>query len=163
LFVYTVGQVLFRRSVLDAIGGFDPDLAVAQDYDMWLRLSAVAPLAFIPDVVLDYRQGEHSLSADQATTRREDLHARFKAITNRDATPATRRAGRDLHRQHEWHRAADRVDYARAAIRARTIRIAGREAVRASRSVLEAVVAVPPWSWPYERRVSRFRVAPGAR
>jgi glycosyltransferase involved in cell wall biosynthesis len=157
LFVYTVGQVLIRPAPLAAVGAFDPRLRVAQDYDLWLRLATLGPLRSVSDVVLDYRQGEVSLSADQTTTRREDLHARFKAITDRRAPAATRRAARDNHRHHEWHRAADRLDYARVALRDRDLGLTGREAVRSARSAVEAILAVPPWTWPYDRRVRTYR------
>jgi GT2 family glycosyltransferase len=162
LFVYTVGQVLFRRAPLERLGHFDPALTVAQDLDMWLRAAAESPFAFVPEVVLDYRQAPGSLSSDQATTRREDLHARFKAITRRDVPPATRKLARDVHRQHEWHRAADRLDHGVDALRRRDVRVAARESVRASRSVAEALLAVPAWTWPFERRVEGFRRAASA-
>ena len=157
LFVYTVGQVLIRPAPLAAVGAFDPRSRVAQDYDLWLRLATLGPLRSVSDVVLDYRQGEVSLSADQTTTRREDLHARFKAITDRRVPAATRRAARDNHRHHEWHRAADRFDYACVALRDRDLGLTGREAVRSARSAVEAILAVPPWTWPYDRRVRAYR------
>jgi glycosyltransferase involved in cell wall biosynthesis len=157
LFIYTPGQVILRRSAVDALGGFDPLLRVAQDYDMWLRVSAVAPLVFVPEVVLDYRQTSRSLSADQATTRREDLHARFKLITSPDVPAATRRLGRHMHRHHEWHRAADRFDLMKMALRNGNIGAAMHEVVRGTRSLSEALLAAVPVEWPYSARVRRYR------
>jgi glycosyltransferase involved in cell wall biosynthesis len=157
LYIYTVGQVLIRRSAFAEIGPFDPLLRVAQDYDMWLRLSAVQPIAFIPEVVLDYRQTTVSLSSDQTTTRREDLHARFKAITAESSPPATRALARDLHRHHEWHRAAARMDLLKEAMRKGDVRGGAREAFRAARSAVEAGLAAPHWEWPFAMRVRRFR------
>jgi glycosyltransferase involved in cell wall biosynthesis len=157
LYIYTVGQVLIRRDALAEIGAFDPLLRVAQDYDMWLRLSAVQPIAFIPEVVLDYRQTTGSLSSDQTTTRREDLHARFKAITAESSPPATRALARNLHRHHEWHRAAARIDLLKEAMRKGDVRDGAREAVRAARSAVEAGLATPHWEWPFAMRVRRFR------
>ncbi len=163
LFVYTVGQVLLRRARFAAIGDFDPILRVAQDYDMWLRISARGPIAFVPDIVVDYRQTARSLSSDQATTRREDLYVRFKAITDRDLPRVRRTLARDLHRHHEWHRAADRVPLLRSAVRRRDAPDAMREVVRITRSVGEAVLALFPWTWPYDARVRRFRRAAAGR
>lgn len=41
LFTNQVGnQVLARRERLLEVGGFDPDLSAAQDYDLWIRLCA---------------------------------------------------------------------------------------------------------------------------
>lgn len=161
LFVYTVGQVLLRRSRFAVIGGFDPILRVAQDYDMWLRISARGAIEFVPEVVLDYRQTPRSLSSDQATTRREDLYVRFKAITDRELPAGTRAMARHLHRHHEWHRAADRVALLRAAARRRNAPDVLREVVRISRSTGEALLALMPWAWVYDVRVRRFQHAAG--
>ena len=162
LFIYTPGQVLLRKNALEALGGFDPLLKMAQDYDLWLRVSARAPLVCVPEVVLDYRQTANSMSADQATTRREDLHARFKAITDREIPAQTRELGRHLHRHHEWHRAADRVDLLRESLRRGDRSGAARELVRASRSVLEALIAAVPLALSFSMRVSRYRRSTGA-
>jgi GT2 family glycosyltransferase len=162
LFIYTPGQVLLRKKALEALGGFDPLLRMAQDYDLWLRVSARAPLVWVPDVVLDYRQTANSMSADQATTRREDLHARFKVMTDRHVPAKTRQLGRHLHRHHEWHRAADRVDLLRASLRRRDRSAAARELVRALRSVLEALLAAVPSHWFFSVRVERYRRSTGA-
>jgi glycosyltransferase involved in cell wall biosynthesis len=159
LFVYTVGQVLLRRESLTRVGTFDPILQVAQDYDLWLRISARGPIAYVPEVVLDYRQTAGSLSSDQATTRREDLYARFKCITDRTLPPATRDLVRHLHRHHEWHRAGDRMTYVGPALRRRDVRGASRDLARAVRSVGEAVLASSPFPWPYDVRVRRFQRA----
>lgn len=159
LFVYTVGQVLLRRGRFAAIGDFDPMLRVAQDYDMWLRISARGAIEFVPAVVLDYRQTASSLSSDQATTRREDLYVRFKAITDRELPSETRAMARHLHRHHEWHRAADRVVLLRSAVRRRNTGDALREVVRISRSTAEALLALTPWTWTYDLRVRRFQRA----
>ncbi|MCU1504397.1 MAG: hypothetical protein JWM12_3751 [Ilumatobacteraceae bacterium] len=161
LFIYTPGQVLLRRAELQRLGGFDPLLRVAQDYDLWLRISARAPIVYVPDVVLDYRQTSHSLSADQTTTRREDLHARFKTMTDASLPAEVRALARHLHRQHEWHRAGERVGMAKVALRRRDVREVAREAVRIVRSSSEALLAVVPWEWPYARRVRRYRRSMG--
>jgi hypothetical protein len=159
LFVYTVGQVLLRRERLAHIGEFDPILRVAQDYDLWLRISARGPMVYVPVVVLDYRQTDRSLSSDQRTTRREDLYARFKCITDRSLPAGTRRLVRHLHRHHEWHRAAERLTYIGPAIRRRDGRSVGRDLVRAGRSAGEALLALVPSAWPYDVRVRRFQRA----
>ena len=42
---------LLRRWALEAVGGFDESLSLAEDYDLWLRLAARFPFAFVPGVV----------------------------------------------------------------------------------------------------------------
>ena len=116
--------MLLRRERLAEIGEFDTLLRVAQDYDLWLRISARGPMLYVPEIVLDYRQTDRSLSSDQKTTRREDLYARFKCLTDRSLPVATRRLFRHVHRHHEWHRAADRLSNVGPALRRRDVRSA---------------------------------------
>lgn len=52
------GQTLFRAEAVRAVGGFAEELAVAEDQDLWLRLSAQAQGAratFVPRTVLHQR------------------------------------------------------------------------------------------------------------
>lgn len=47
--------VLVRRSVLSEVGGFDPSLPGADDWDAWLRVARRTGLAHVPDVLASYR------------------------------------------------------------------------------------------------------------
>ncbi len=58
--------VLVRRSALAAAGGFDPQFRGPEDYDLWLRLAARGPIAFIDALLARYRHQEGSLSTDAA-------------------------------------------------------------------------------------------------
>ncbi len=78
LFIYTPGQVLIRRQALEHAEGFDPNMRLAQDYDMWLRLAALGPLAYVPDVVLDYRQTDKSMSSATDLTRQRGSRLPFQ-------------------------------------------------------------------------------------
>ncbi len=50
--------VLLRRSVLDAVGGFDENLVAAEDWDMWLRVAAITDVDNVPDVLVSiHRHG----------------------------------------------------------------------------------------------------------
>lgn len=40
---------LIRRSALEQIGGFDPDIRFGEDWDLWLRLRARWDFAFVPE------------------------------------------------------------------------------------------------------------------
>ena len=51
-----VGASLFRRSVLDQVGGFDESLFFyGDDIDLWLRIGHLGPVALLPDVVIEQR------------------------------------------------------------------------------------------------------------
>src|SRR5437773_1738890 len=39
---------MYRRSVAEKVGEYDRETFLAEDYDYWLRISKVAPLAHLP-------------------------------------------------------------------------------------------------------------------
>jgi glycosyltransferase involved in cell wall biosynthesis len=45
--------VLARRSDLLALNGFDPRLAIGEDFDMWIRLALTGEVEVIPDVLVN--------------------------------------------------------------------------------------------------------------
>ncbi len=57
--------VLLRRSVFRACGGFDPGFRGPEDFDLWLRVSAVAPIWLGEAAVALYRFVPGSLSMDE--------------------------------------------------------------------------------------------------
>jgi len=46
---------MIRRAAWYAVGGYRPVFIDAEDYDLWVRLSEVADLANLPEVILQYR------------------------------------------------------------------------------------------------------------
>lgn len=50
-----VGTNLIRRSALREVGLFDSRFSTSADYDMWLRLTAAFPVAFVTETTLLYR------------------------------------------------------------------------------------------------------------
>lgn len=51
----STSQALIRRSVLENVGYFDPDMPARQDYEMWLRISSKYKIVGCPDKLLYYR------------------------------------------------------------------------------------------------------------
>lgn len=49
-------SVLFRRSVLEAAGGFDPDFAVCEDYDLLIRVLLQRDIAVVNQVLMRFHQ-----------------------------------------------------------------------------------------------------------
>jgi glycosyltransferase involved in cell wall biosynthesis len=47
--------VMFRRDAIKGIGGYDPSLLAAQDYDLWLRASPSMKMANLAEKLLSYR------------------------------------------------------------------------------------------------------------
>ena len=57
---------LIRRSAWEAVGGVDPDLHMAMDYDLWWRLfKSVGPLHFVDDFVAVNREHEDTKTKTQ--------------------------------------------------------------------------------------------------
>jgi hypothetical protein len=54
-FIEMISSVLFRRSVLLEIGGFEPTLRVAEDYELYLRIARVYPICCHPALTAEYR------------------------------------------------------------------------------------------------------------
>ena len=62
---FTPNCVLVRRSVLDAVGPFDPELGGHADYEMWLRIVAAGyRAAFVSERLAYYRLHPGSMSQD---------------------------------------------------------------------------------------------------
>ena len=54
-FIEMISSVIFRKSVLQAVGGFDTQLRVAEDYELYLRIAREYTLCCHPAVVAEYR------------------------------------------------------------------------------------------------------------
>lgn len=76
---------IFRREVVDAIGGFDETLRRSEDYDFWLRSAAAGfHIVVNPKPLGLYRRRPDSLSADEALM----LHAIRRPLAKlREACP----------------------------------------------------------------------------
>jgi glycosyltransferase involved in cell wall biosynthesis len=61
-FIEMISSVLFRRSVLVEIGGFDTTLRVAEDYELYLRIARVHPICCHPALTAEYRLHQTNVS-----------------------------------------------------------------------------------------------------
>jgi glycosyltransferase involved in cell wall biosynthesis len=112
-------MVMFRRRVLDEMGGFDSRIDACADYDMYLRISRRHAVAFHDSVVAEYRKHADSMSNDAALMLRQ-LHAVMRAQRAHLVTRAHRdafRAGRRQIREYYGDRLATQI---RDRCRART-------------------------------------------
>src|SRR5262249_13376235 len=77
--------VVVRRDVLDAVGGFDPELRTSEDWDLWLRLAATGLPASVPRplVALRIHRGMASRVVDQ-------MLADIDTISHRHSIPVDR-------------------------------------------------------------------------
>jgi glycosyltransferase involved in cell wall biosynthesis len=74
-------SVMFRRAVVDRAGGYDERLAVAQDYDLWLRLAPSTVFANIADALVVRRLLPERVSVVRDADRlRTEVRARWRAV-----------------------------------------------------------------------------------
>ncbi|HWE03324.1 MAG TPA: glycosyltransferase family A protein [Tepidisphaeraceae bacterium] len=62
--VRSPGQTLIRRTALDLIGGFDPEIWGTDDWDLYIRLAKYGPFIFAPRLALIYRCHSSNASND---------------------------------------------------------------------------------------------------
>ena len=54
--------VVAERSLLLEVGGFDEDVVMAQDFDMWFRLAQRSPVQYVPEALAKVRRHPGNLS-----------------------------------------------------------------------------------------------------
>lgn len=64
------GSVMYRRSVFEAVRGFDVKLPAAEDYDLYLRIASQFPVAGHDQLVAEYRQHGSNMTRDRGLLRR---------------------------------------------------------------------------------------------
>jgi glycosyltransferase involved in cell wall biosynthesis len=90
-FVLTSGVVV-RRSCLEDVGCFDTTLTIAQDYDLWLRISYCWKIQLVDKCLFTKRSFDGSLSTNLTRTAVERIELYRKALRNLpDMTPRSRR------------------------------------------------------------------------
>lgn len=93
--------VFFRRRLLDRVGALDPDLHLAMDYHLWLRMAQVAEPAFLDRELAYFRSsGDNKMSLQWRKSFREDLEAAARIAR------ADERAWIALHRLNGWKNSA---------------------------------------------------------
>jgi GT2 family glycosyltransferase len=70
-----------RREAIQWVGGFDPFLRYAMDYDLWLRLAALGPPVGINRILANFRVHEGSLSsANRVAALSEEYQVRRRYL-----------------------------------------------------------------------------------
>ncbi|MEG3167877.1 glycosyltransferase [Sphingomonas sp. LB3N6] len=62
--LFTHGEVMFRRSLYDKVGGYRDFFRFAQDRDLWLRMSRLCDYAIVPEVLYRRFKPEGGVSSD---------------------------------------------------------------------------------------------------
>ena len=74
-------SVMMRRAVVEQMGGYDPAFPVAQDYDLWMRMSRVTRMANLPEALVVRRLTPGRVTATRDTERlRAEARVRWRAV-----------------------------------------------------------------------------------
>ncbi len=82
---------LHRRSVLEAVGGCDPELRLLSDWDLYIRMSRRGPFAMVDRQVAWYRRHDANLTKDPVENAAGHAVVVQRAWLDADNTPAQRR------------------------------------------------------------------------
>ena len=76
-------SVMMRRELLAQAGGYDERLAVAQDYELWMRLAGRTGLANVGEVLVVRRLGARRVSVEREEDRlRTEARVRWRAVAS---------------------------------------------------------------------------------
>jgi len=66
---------MYRRDRLEAVGGFDPSYRACEDYELYLRLARLFPIASGNEIIAEYRQHARNMSNNSPLMLRTALAA----------------------------------------------------------------------------------------
>ena len=95
-------SVLARKSCLLEAGGFNTDLKLIEDWDMWLRLSEYFAVAAVEEPVAIYRKANAEsgqMCSNSAALCEQALRVQQSALNRPRAQTATNRQRRDVQRK----------------------------------------------------------------
>lgn len=79
-YISSTSVVMARRKVLIDVGFFDEHFRhIAEDYDLWLRIAAIAPVIGVPEHTVLYRRHDNNLTHQTAKQIKADLEVLQKA------------------------------------------------------------------------------------
>jgi glycosyltransferase involved in cell wall biosynthesis len=116
-FIAMHGTVMYRRDRLIEAGAFDTRLRRCEDYDVYLRMARLYPIAGYADLVAAYRLHGANMSADHRAMLRSALHVHARHRPDRTTEARAQRAWRDgrgaWRRYYAGEMAAERYRYRR--------------------------------------------------
>jgi glycosyltransferase involved in cell wall biosynthesis len=78
-YISSTSVVLVKKGIFIELGGFDKQLRIAEDYDLWIRIAAVSPICGVPIYTLNYRRHENNLTLQTVEQYKADLIVLEKA------------------------------------------------------------------------------------
>ena len=75
-YIWSTGAVVYRRDVLESVGGFNGSSSGSADFDLNARIARILPIGCCDTTVLEYRRHDASMSRDYALMLKGALAAR---------------------------------------------------------------------------------------
>lgn len=74
-------SVMFRRQVVEQVGGYDETCKAYEDYDLWIRVAHVCQVANLPHVLVSHRRHDSTMSNELKRSQlRGHLRTQWMAI-----------------------------------------------------------------------------------
>ena len=111
-YIWTPGAVLYRRSVLDSAGPFDPAAGASADYELNIRIARQHAIGCHHGLVLEYRRHDANMSGDVGEMLRSAVsvrRAQRKFVSGDPGAQRAWKAGLDIVRADFGERLLDRV------------------------------------------------------
>jgi glycosyltransferase involved in cell wall biosynthesis len=102
-YIWSGSSIVYRRSALDAVGGFDEGLPAGDDYDLYLRLTHRFPVYCHDAVVTEYRRHGSNTTRDSAvvlTSQLAVLRRQRPLVRGRRERAAYRKGVRNTRGEH---------------------------------------------------------------
>jgi glycosyltransferase involved in cell wall biosynthesis len=102
-FIWSGSSIVYRRSALEAVGGFDESFTAADDYDLYLRIARRFPIYCHESVVTEYRRHGTNTTRDPGVvldSQLEVLERQRENVADDREREARRRGVRKTRREH---------------------------------------------------------------
>jgi glycosyltransferase involved in cell wall biosynthesis len=102
-FIWSGSSIVYRRTALETVGGFDESLTAGDDYDLYLRLARRFPIFCHETVVTEYRRHGTNTTRDPGVvldSQLEVLRRQRSSVHDKREREARRRGIRKTRREH---------------------------------------------------------------
>jgi glycosyltransferase involved in cell wall biosynthesis len=86
----SASSAIVRRSLLESVGGFDPQLSQCADWDLWLRLSLATEFGVVNEPLVQITKGPGTMSSDPALLEKDTFALLDKFFTSPASMPYRR-------------------------------------------------------------------------
>lgn len=110
-FIWSGSAIVYRRSAVESVGGFDESLPAGDDYDLYLRIARRLPVYCHEIVVTEYRRHGTNTTRDPAIVLRSQLEVlrRQRRLVRSRSERRARRAGLRHTREQHGRALAERI------------------------------------------------------